>query len=87
MQNDMSCVFFSEDKVRNPQPFTERQIRFLEAIREKIRQINDPDPDIITHESYEFNIEQTKQFGKIPKIADSGEVGHVIRRKSAACSA
>jgi len=54
--------------LRNPNAFTARQIRFLEAVRERIREINDPDPEVITNESYEFNIEQTKQFGKIPKI-------------------
>ena len=54
--------------MRNPNPFTSRQIRLLQAIRDKIREINDPDPEIITNESYEFHAEQTKQFGKIPKI-------------------
>ena len=54
--------------MRNPNPFTERQIRLLEAVREKIRQINDIDPEIIRYDSYEFRAEQTKQFGKIPKI-------------------
>jgi len=54
--------------IRNPNPFTERQTRLLEAIRKKIRAISDPDPEIITHESYEWFTEQTKQFGKIPKI-------------------
>ena len=63
--------------MRNPNPFTDRQIRLLEAIREKLRQINDPDPEIITNESYEFHTELTKQFGKIPKIRfrpNSGQV-------------
>ena len=54
--------------LRNPNPFTARQIRLLEAVQERIREIDNPDPEIITNESYEFNIEQTKQFGKIPKI-------------------
>jgi len=54
--------------MRNQNAFTDRQLRLLEAIREKIRQINDPDPEVIRHESYEFRIELTKQFGKIPKI-------------------
>lgn len=54
--------------VRNPNPLTDRQRKFLEAIREKIRQISDPDPQIITHESYDFYIENTKYFGKIPKL-------------------
>ena len=57
-----------KSKIRNPNPFTERQVHLLEALHEKIRQIDDPDPDIITHESYDWNIESTKQFGKIPKI-------------------
>ena len=57
-----------KSKIRNPNPFTERQVRLLEALREKIRQIDDPDPDIITHESYDWNIETTRQFGRIPKI-------------------
>ena len=54
--------------IRNPNPFTERQLRLLKAIQKKINEINDPDPEIITHESYEWFTEQTKQFGKIPKI-------------------
>ena len=54
--------------LRNPNPFTTRQIKLLEAVRERIRGIDNPDPEIITNESYEFNIEQTRQFGKIPKI-------------------
>ena len=54
--------------MRNSNPYTNRQIRFLEAIREKLREINDPEPEIITNESYEFHAAQTKQFGKIPKI-------------------
>jgi len=76
---------FWRGKMRNPQPFTDRQIRLLEAIREKIRQINDPDPEIITHESYEFYIEQTKQFGKIPKIRfrpNSGQIKAEIIEKA-----
>ena len=54
--------------IRNPNPLTERQVRLLEAIQKKISEINDPDPEVITHESYEWFTEQTKQFGKIPKI-------------------
>ena len=54
--------------IRNPNPFTQRQIKLLKAIREKIHEINDPDPEIITGESYEWFTAQTKQFGKIPKI-------------------
>ena len=53
---------------RNLNPFTDRQLRLLETVREKIRQLNDPNPEIIHHESFEWFIEQTRQFGKIPKI-------------------
>ena len=42
--------------MRNLAPFTDRQIRLLEAVREKVFQIEDPDPDIITDESYEFHV-------------------------------
>ena len=55
--------------MRNPNPFTERQVRFLEAVRERIREINHPDPEIITHDSYEWYVGETKQFGRIPKIS------------------
>lgn len=54
--------------MRNPNPFTDRQIKLLEAIHDKLTEINDPDPDIIRHDSYEFTIELTKQFSKIPKL-------------------
>jgi len=54
--------------IRNPNPFTERQTCLLKAVQKKISEINDLDHEIITHESYEWFIEQTKQFGKIPKI-------------------
>ena len=57
-----------KSKIRNPDPFTERQVRLLEALCEKIRQIDDPDPEFITHESYDWNIELTRRFGRIPKI-------------------
>jgi hypothetical protein len=54
--------------MRNPNPFTIRQIHLLEAIREKIRQINDSDAEVVVIESLEWRTEQTRQFGKIPKI-------------------
>ncbi|RJR23646.1 MAG: hypothetical protein C4582_05285 [Desulfobacteraceae bacterium] len=54
--------------MRNSSPFTDRQRRLLEAIREQIRALNDPEPEIITHEACEWVTEDTKTFGKIPKI-------------------
>jgi len=63
--------------MRNPNPFTDRQIRLLEAIREKIRHINDPEPEIITDEFYEWLTESTKQFGRIPKIRFSPQSSRI----------
>ena len=54
--------------MRNPNAFTERQIRLLKAVRDKIREINDPNPEIMTDETYQWRYEQTRQFGRIPKI-------------------
>jgi len=54
--------------MRNPNPFTSRQIYLLQAIREKIRQINDPDSEVIRHDSYKWYVENLAGFGKIPKI-------------------
>jgi len=54
--------------MRNPNPLTARQIRLLEAIRNRLRKINDPDPEVITNESYEWFIETITGIGKIPKI-------------------
>lgn len=53
---------------RNKNPFTDRQLRLLEAIRAKIQEINDPKPEVIRHDSYEFYTIQTKKYGKIVKI-------------------
>jgi hypothetical protein len=53
---------------RNKNPFTDRQFRLLEAIRAKIQEITDPDPEVIRHDRYEFYTSQTKKWGKIIKI-------------------
>lgn len=53
---------------RNQNPFTNRQLRLLEAIRAKIQEINDPNPEVIRHESYEFYTSCTKKYGNIIKI-------------------
>jgi len=54
--------------MRNPNAFTKRQIRLIEAVRDKICEINDPDPEIITDMTCEWRYKQTRQFGRIPKI-------------------
>ena len=53
---------------RNLNPFTPRQIRFVEAIRNQLCDISDPDSPMITNDDYEWRTETTKEFGKIPKI-------------------
>ena len=63
--------------MRNQNPFTDRQIRLLEAIREKIRHIHDPNPEIITDESYEWFTESTRQFGTIPKLRFSPQSSRI----------
>ena len=54
--------------MRNPNPFTVRQVRLLEAIRERVNQIEDPEPEVIWNESFEWREETTRQFGRIPKV-------------------
>ena len=55
--------------VRNRNVFTSRQIKLLQAMVEKLKAITDPDPKIITHETFTWQIKQTKQFGKLPAIS------------------
>lgn len=54
--------------MRNPNPFTQRQLQLLEALRNRLVQMTDPDPEIITHESYSWASKTTKNFGTIPTI-------------------
>jgi hypothetical protein len=53
---------------RNQNPFTARQLALIKAVREKIREITDPGPDVIRHDSFEFYTRNTKRFGTILKI-------------------
>ena len=53
---------------RTQNPFTDRQIRLLQAIQAKLREIDNPNKSCVTHESYWFDDETTKNYGKIPKI-------------------
>lgn len=54
--------------MRSPKPFTSKQVKLLKALNDKLSEIDDPNKEIITHEEYSWQIKQTKQFGKIPKI-------------------
>ena len=44
------------------------QIRFLAAIAERLRAIDDPEPDVIRHISYTWRTQNIKGFGTIPKL-------------------
>lgn len=54
---------------RNRNVFTSRQIKLLQAMVDKLKTITDPDPKIITHETFTWHIKQTKQFDKLPAIS------------------
>jgi len=54
--------------MRSDTAYTSRQMRLLTAIYDKIHEIDDPDPDVITRDTYDWSIDQTAQFGSIPKI-------------------
>ena len=45
-----------------------KQHRFLEALTNHLREIDNPDPDIITHDRYEYRELNLKGIGTIPKI-------------------
>ena len=49
-------------------PLINKQSLFLSALRKKLVELDDPDPDIITHESYTYTETTRSGFGKIPKI-------------------
>ncbi len=52
---------------RNPNPFTERKIRFISAVRTRLNLIDNP-TDIITPERYTWIVCAIVPFGKIPKL-------------------
>jgi hypothetical protein len=53
--------------IRNPNPFTLRQQRFIQAILRKLAEISNP-KDYISHESFKFTAKQTVIFGQIPTL-------------------
>ena len=52
----------------NQNPFTQKQERFLRALKSKLIEIRDPDKEVLDNRSFEFYVEYTKKFGAIPKI-------------------
>jgi len=45
-----------------------KQHRFLEALTNRLKEIDDPNADIIIHDSYKYHSVTLKHFGIIPKI-------------------
>jgi hypothetical protein len=45
-----------------------KQTRFLAAIAERLRAIEDTDSDVITHRGYQWKPQNIKCFGTIPKL-------------------
>ncbi len=54
--------------MRPATPFTERQNRFLSALQDRLREMSDPHPKIITHEDFAWEVKQTKRFGRLPTL-------------------
>ena len=51
-----------------PQTRVSKQSLFLSALRSKLVELDDPDPKVITHDSYHYNETTLKGIGTIPKI-------------------
>lgn len=48
---------------------TESQKAWLNALENKLEQLDDPDPDIITKDYYVWTLTNLKGMGKIPKVS------------------
>ena len=55
-------------KKNKPQTKITKQSLFLSSLNRKLVEFDDPNPDIITHESYEYRETTLSTFGKIPQI-------------------
>ena len=51
-----------------PQTRVSKQSLFLSALRSKLVELDDPDPKVITHDSYHYHETTLKGIGTIPKI-------------------
>ena len=54
--------------IRKTQSQTTKQALFLQFLTEQLKDMDDPDADIITHDSYEYHETNLKGIGTIPKI-------------------
>ena len=48
---------------------TANQNRWLEALSARIKEIDDPNPDVIRHDTYQWSLTNLKGLGNIPKIS------------------
>ena len=55
-----------KDKVINKSIF--KQSIFIQSLSKKLKEVDDPDPDVITHNSYEYHSVTLKHFGIVPKL-------------------
>jgi len=55
-----------KDKVINKSIF--KQSIFIQSLSKKLKEMDDPDPDVITHNNYEYHSVTLKHFGIVPKI-------------------
>ena len=75
--------------MRKAGPFTDRQIRWLNALTDKLKDIDDPDPPILTHESYVYSLRYVSQYKRrLPRITftpygrDTRIKAHIMRKAS-----
>ena len=48
--------------------FALKQLRFLKVLTNRLQELDDPNPDVITHDSYEYHETCLKGIGVMPKI-------------------
>ena len=54
--------------IRKTQSRTTKQALFLKSLTNQLKDMDDPNPDIITYDSYEYHETNLKGIGTIPKI-------------------
>jgi len=54
--------------MHNPDPLTEYQKRFMEAVRAKLIEIRNPNKEVLDNRDFDFRNKHTKKFGTIPTI-------------------
>lgn len=57
-----------EKKKRNLSPLTPRQLRIFEALSKKLKDIDDPEKEVLTDESYDFLVSNHEKYGRIVRL-------------------